>query len=154
MFVSAFKHAVQSLPDSRLDGAFDVFIQHLNEEDGFSGVAMEFFHRVTAYALQKTASPVSIQYDWRFLTTAFVITRFPVEFLGTPEEPYRFSLIDKAWKYLSEVDVVLYACSRAEDDAVDVFLDTDTCEEYLRTLSEFSGSWFALWAVAVGPTGI
>jgi hypothetical protein len=143
MFVTSFKHALQSLPCR--DASFDVFMGYLSDTERFGGAAMEFFDRVTTYAVKQTSAVPPVQYDWRFMTTAFALTRFPIEILRTPEEPYRFSLLDKAWKYLGMVDIVLYVCDRAEDDAVDDFLDSDTCAEYLQALNEFRGALYALW---------
>jgi hypothetical protein len=92
-----------------------------------------------------------VDYDPRFLLTAFSVTRFPIETLGNPEEPYRFTLIDKAWKYHQVVDIILYVHHAAEDVSVDDFVDDETASEYLDALNEFCcRAWFAVWETDSG----
>ncbi len=102
------------------------------------------FARITNYALNKTQSR-SLHYDPRLLLTAFAITRFPIETLGAPEEPLRFTLLGKAFEFLEQIDKVLLGCSEAEDDTADDFLDEGTAAEYLHALKEFHNTWVALW---------
>jgi hypothetical protein len=84
------------------------------------------------------------------MLTAFSITRFPIETLDTPEEQYLFTLIDKAWKYLQGVDIILYVHHAAEDVTVDDFVDNETASEYLDALNEFRNAWFAVWETDSG----
>ena len=139
MFVTAFKHMIQNLPCH--EEGCDALIERIQQEDPVCNPATDFFVRVTNYALNKfqppslvdTCSPV--QYDPRLFLTALVISRFPIEILGEPEEPLRFTLLNKAIEFLEVVDGVLFVC--AEDDAADDFLDHWTCVDYLRVLNGF-----------------
>jgi hypothetical protein len=137
MFVTNFKNMLQTLPCH--EEGCDALLERIRQEDQVCNPATDFFVRVTNYALNKSppslvdSSPV--QYDPRLFLTAFVISRFPIELLGEPEEPLRFTLLNKAIEFLGVVDVVLYVC--AKDDAADDFLDCETCIDYLRALNEF-----------------
>jgi hypothetical protein len=135
MFVTALKHMMQTLPCH--EQGCDALIERIQQEDPVCNPATDFFVRVTNFALNKfpplDTSPV--QYDPRLFLTALVISRFPIEILGEPEEPFRFTLLNKAIGFLEVVDGVLFVC--AEDDAADDFLDDWTCVDYLRALNEF-----------------
>jgi hypothetical protein len=138
MFVAALKHMMQTLPCH--EEGCDALIERIQQEDPVCNPATDFFVRVTNYALNKFPPPSSadtspVQYDPRLFLTALVISRFPIEILGEPEEPLRFTLLNKAIGFLEVVDGVLFAC--AEDDAADDFLDDWTCLDFLRALNEF-----------------
>ena len=146
MFVTHFKNTLKTLPNR--DEGCDAFMRCIGHNEGqFSQAADVFFKLVTNYAIRRSSLPniLPIDYDPRFLLTAFSITRFPIETLGTPEEPYRFTLIDKAWKYLQVVDIILHVHHAAEDVTVDDFVDDETASEYLDALNEFRNAWFAVW---------
>lgn len=148
MFVTAFKDMLLNLPTR--EAGYDNFMQHIDhEDDSVRRAATEFFTRVTNYALNK--SPPSsdclapVHYDPRIFLTAFAISRFPIEILISPEEPLRFTVLNKAIEFLGQIDVVLYMHNPAEDDAADDFLDAETAVEYLHALNEFHHAWTALW---------
>lgn len=134
MFVTSFKSMMQTFPVDH-----DAFTQ----SDEFSKPATEFFDRVTQYAL-KQCPCVDSDYDSRLLLTAVVLTRFPIETLVTPEEPLRFTLLNKAWSFMQAVDLILFTCDPSEDDTSNSFLDADTSLRYLRALNEFHDAWMAL----------
>ena len=144
MVVTEFKRVLQTLP-SPSDG-HEAFMQRVRCDDDLDSAVTQFFETVTALAVRKTSPPhsIPITYDPRFLLTAFAITRFPLETLGAPEEPYRFSLVDRAWGFLQSVDLVLFTASK--DATADDFIDDDVAAEYMRTLNEFRSAWLALWA--------
>jgi hypothetical protein len=133
MFVTAFKHMMQSFPCH--EEGCDALLERIQQENPVCNPATDFFVRVTNYALNKSPPSHDTQYDPRLFLTALVISRFPIEILGEPEEPLRFTLLNKAIEFLGVVDVVLYVC--AKDDAADDFLDCETCIDYLRALNEF-----------------
>jgi hypothetical protein len=134
MFVTDFKHMMCTFPSEH-----DAFMH----SDEFSKPATEFFDRVTKYALKRCPSVVS-DYDSRFLLTAIVLTRFPIETLVKPEEPIRFTLLSSAWRFMRIIDLILSTCDPSEDDASHSFLDVDTSSRYLRALNEFHDAWVAL----------
>ena len=142
MFVSDFKNMLQTLPAREL--GHSAFIERIQHEDNFYNPATEFFRRVTNYAVNKTQGRFE-HYDPRLLLTAFAISRFPIETLGAPEEPLRFTLLAKAFEFLEQIDKVLLGCSNAEDDTADDFLDAETAAEYLHSLNELHSTWIALW---------
>ncbi len=129
------------------DEGYETFMRAIDGDSQFSQAADTFFKLVTNYTIRRSYLPniLPIDYDPRFLLTAFCITRFPIETLGTPEEPYRFTLVDTAWKYLEMVDIILYVHHVAEDVTADDFVDDETAAEYLDTLNKFRGAWFAVW---------
>jgi hypothetical protein len=142
MFVTAFKEMLHRLPSH--EAGYDAFRGYIDHCDN---PAVEFFARVTNYALNKS-QPIDsapVHYDPRFLMTAIAISRFPLETLIAPEEPLRFTLLDKAMKFIEAVDNVLKATSnRSEDDASDDFLDVQTATEYLHALNAFHAAWTEL----------
>lgn len=145
MVVTEFKRVLQTLP-CQSEG-HEVFMQRVRCDNNLHNASTQFFEAVTAFAVKKTSPPhsIPIAYDSRFLLTALAITRFPQEILGAPEEAYRFSLIDKALKFLQSVDLVLFTA--AADVTSDTFIGDDVSAEYMRTLNEFRSAWLALWAV-------
>ncbi len=147
MFVTEFKRMLQNLPTC--EAGYDAFMQCIDQNESFRRPATDFFMRVTNYALNKSQpaseSSAPVHYDPRIFLTAFAISRFPIEILVHPEEPLRFTVLNKAIEFLGQVDVVLYVMNPAEDDAADDFLDTETATEYLQALNEFHNAWTALW---------
>ena len=142
MFVAAFKEMLGSLPPR--DAGYNATVQRLSEEDCFSNPAAEFFTRLTNYASSRSPAPGATHYDPRLLLTALCMTRFPIQTLGIPEEPLRFTLLNSAWKFIRLIDVILYIHNRAEDDAADNFLGGDICTEYMLALNEYHAAWHAL----------
>ena len=143
MFIARFKAALASLPSQ--DVGYNEFAQCVRSE---RDVFFEFFTRVTNYAANHAAG--AVHYDPRHLTTALLATRFPIEVLGAPEEPTRFTLLNSAWKFLQEIDVVLYTHNPKEDDTADDFLDSQTCVDYMRALNGLHNAWSALSECSVG----
>lgn len=144
MFVTEFKRMLQHFPDR--EAGFDAFMQRIEQDRAIRDTTSEFFSRVTNYALNRATAVDSapLLYDSRLLLTALAISRFPIEILGSPEEPVRFTLLNKAVEFLGAIDVVLYVLNPAEDDASDDFLDSETCAEYLLALNEFHRAWILL----------
>ena len=152
MFVTAFKNTLQNLPTR--EAGYDAFMQSINQDvvnTSFCDPITEFFVRVTNYALNKSPPSSSLEfspvryYDPRIFLTAFTISRFPIEVLISPEEPLRFTVLNKAIAFLGRIDTVLHVLNPAEDDAADDFLDAETAADYLRALNEFHNAWTALF---------
>ena len=144
MFVTAFKNTLQNLPAR--EAGYDAFMQSINQDVPIT----EFFVRVTNYALNKSPPSSSLEfapvrYDPRIFLTAFAVSRFPIEVLISPEEPLRFTVLNKAIAFLGWIDTVLHVLNPAEDDAADDFLDAETAADYLRALNEFHNAWTALF---------
>lgn len=113
MFITAFKDTLLHLPAR--EAGYDNFMQHIDQEAVRRPVT-EFFARVTNYALNKSPPSSSgsvcsapAHYDPRIFLTAFAISRFPIEILISPEEPLRFTVLNKAIEFLGQIDTVLYA---------------------------------------------
>ena len=152
MFVTAFKNTLQNLPTR--EAGYDAFMQSINQDvvvnTAFCNPITEFFVRVTNYALNKSPPSSSLEcapvrYDPRIFLTAFAVSRFPIEVLISPEEPLRFTVLNKAIAFLGRSDTVLHVLNPAEDDAADDFLDAETAADYLRALNEFHNAWTALF---------
>ena len=142
MFVTEFKTLLQTLPCQ--EEGISVLLERIQQTDKFN----EFFIRITNYSLNKSQSSGNllspVLYDPHLFQIAFVISRFPVETLDTPEEPLRFTLLNKAIEFLGATDSVLYVCSHAEDDSADDFLDSETAADFLLALNEFHNAWNVL----------
>ena len=135
MFITRFKTALASLPSQ--DAGYSEFAQCVRSKQD---VFFEFFTRITNYAANHAAG--AVHYDPHLLTSAFLVTRFPVEVLGEPEDPARFTLLNSAWKFLREVAIVIHTYN--PDDTADDFLDSRTCVDYMRALNELHNAWSAL----------
>jgi hypothetical protein len=143
MFVTAFKRFLGFLPSH--DAGYNALKENLRGADSFSNPAAEFFIRLTNYAARRSPAASETHYDPRLFLTALCMTRFPVEILGEPEEPNRFTLLNSAWKYLRMVDTILCMHSEAEDDSVDDFLSESLCIDYMLALNEFHAAWRVVW---------
>jgi hypothetical protein len=131
MFVSDFKNLLTTLPEEH-----NIFMQHIEEGTLFCRVATEFFLRITNYALNKSMLHAPSHYNSDLLCIIMAVSRFPIEMLGSPEEPFRFTLLNKTIEFLETVDAVLRVHSPDEDDTCDAFLDEDTVSKYLHALNE------------------
>ena len=145
MFVGVFKEFLGSLPGR--DARYNALKEHLRGQESFSNPAAEFFIRLTNYAASRAPVPSATHYDPRLLLTAICMTRFPVDILGQPEEPIRFTLLNSAWKLLRVVDTILCTHSEAEDDSQDDFVSPALCLDYMLALNEFHAAWCAVWDV-------
>ncbi len=135
MFIARFKQFLGSLPPR--DDGYGAMKDRLRNEDWFSNPAAEFFIRLTNYAAVHSTTPSTTHYDVRLLMNALYMTRFPIEVLGVPEEPLRFSLLNSAWKFLRVIDTILSLHNPSEDDNADDLLSDSLCVDYMLALNEY-----------------
>ena len=143
MFVVNFTEMLEGM---RATADRDTFMAYVTQDTVLTPTK-EFISRMVAYARNLLQSPDTTVFSPRKFLMAFAISRFPVEMLNNPENPFEFTLLNKSNDLVLAIDHLLHQHNRTKDDTDEGFFTRDIATLFLHRLADFNAAfneWMAI----------